>query len=587
MNFVRKAEEAGQRGRRGPDFKCWLALAACGWLLVHPAWAQTFTVLYTFSGAEGNACGANPSSLMISTNGEFYGTCLNLGLDGWGAIYQMTPTGLTTPVYSFTDQSPTPDDGANPFAGLTQGTNGLLYGLAESGGTYGSGTIFEVETNGALTSLHSFGQLRAETGSGAAVATNADGALPQSALILNTNNGNFYGTTGQGGTNSYGTVFEVTHQGKVTVFYSFSNSVDGGSPQASLLLYTNGLLYGTAFSGGSNGYGTVFQVTAAGRVTALYSFTNGIDGANPQGALIDGKDGLLYGTCSSGGSNGTGSIFKITTNGVLTPLYSFSAETVSFEGQFNTEGLNPNVLLLGSDGNFYGTTQFGTTSGNGAIYQFTPSGTLNVVHYFSIDNSGGPNDDGANPVSLLQDQDGNFYGTAPHGGTNSYGTIFAVSLPPEITEQPTNQSIALYGDASFSVSATGALGCQWEFDGNPLPGATNETLSIINAQVGQAGSYWAILTNFSGATTSLVVTLSLTNVPVLFLTNVGDLQYAGSQFSAQLTNLTGQGAVVVEASTNLLQWTPIYTNPSGFGGAYFTDPATGNFPVRYYRAITP
>src|SRR5580658_6419786 len=225
MNFVRKASKAAKRGSRGLALECWLALAAWGWWLVLPTSAQTFTVLYTFSSTEGNALGANPSSLMFSSNGEFYGTCLNLGLDGWGAIYQMTPTGLATPVYSFTDQTPTPDDGANPYAGLIQGTNGLLYGLAESGGDYGSGTIFEVATNGAFTSLHSFAQLRAEVGGGAAVATNADGAMPQSALVLNTNNGNFYGTAGQGGTNGCGTVFEVTHQGKVTVFYSFSNSV--------------------------------------------------------------------------------------------------------------------------------------------------------------------------------------------------------------------------------------------------------------------------------------------------------------------------------------------------------------------------
>ncbi len=569
-------------------FRRRLILVAAGcWLLALTASAQTFNVLYTFSGVEGNPDGANPSNLILANNGLFYGTCVNLGLEGWGDIYQLTPTGALTPMYSFTNHSPVPFDGSYPYAGLTQGTNGLLYGLAQSGGSNGTGTIFAVDTNGTFSSLYSFTALTRKTGTTPAVSTNADGATPKCALVLNTNDDNFYGTAVQGGVNSYGTVFQVTHGGKVTVLYSFSNSVDGSSPQAALLLYTNGDFYGTAFSGGSNGYGTVFQVTAAGALTSLYSFTNGIDGAEPEGALIDGKDGLLYGTCSAGGMNGTGTIFKLTTNGVLTSLYSFSAGTSSFFGQFNTEGLSPNVLLLGNDGNFYGTTQFGTPGGDGSIFQFTRSGALNMLYAFSSDNDGGPNSDGGNPASLVQYHDGVFYGTALRGGANSAGTFFTLGLPPVITAQPTNQAVALYGNASFSLTANGALGCQWQLDGNAVPNATNETLSITNAQIADAGSYLAILTNFNGATTSSVVTLSITNAPVLFLTNIGDLQFGGGQFAMQLTNLTGQGAAVIEASTDLLQWTPIYTNPSGFGEAYINDSEAGNFPVRFYRAITP
>jgi uncharacterized repeat protein (TIGR03803 family) len=572
------------RGNNRPSFQCWLVLAAGGWLLAWAACAQSFTVLYTFSGVEGNADGGNPSSLMLATNGEFYGTCVNQGLKGWGDIYQMTPTGTLTSVYSFTNQSPTPYDGSYPYAGLAQGTNGLLYGLAQAGGTNGFGTIFDVTTSGRLTNLYSF------TREKGAKLTNADGATPSYALVLNSNNNNFYGTAEEGGTNGFGTVFQVTQQGKVTVFYSFSNSVDGAIPQASLLLYTNGNLYGTAIAGGSNGNGTVFQLTALGHLTPIYSFTNGIDGAAPQGALIDGKDGQLYGTCSAGGANGSGTIFKITTNGVLTPLYSFSpgtnySGTSGVDNQYNADGINPKGLLLGRDGDFYGVAYYGGLNGAGSVFQFTKSGALNVLYSFSYAGQG-PNSDGANPISLLQDTNGDLYGTAYNGGTNDFGTFFAIGFPPLITIQPTNQSIALYGNASFSLTATGAQGCQWQWDGADLPNATNDTLSIINAQIVDAGSYQAVLTNFNGATTSSVVTLSITNVPVSFLTTAGALSYGGGQFSMQLTDLTGQGAVVIEASTNLIEWTPIYTNASGFGAAPFIDSAAGNFPVRFYRATT-
>ncbi|HEV7927968.1 MAG TPA: choice-of-anchor tandem repeat GloVer-containing protein [Verrucomicrobiae bacterium] len=567
--------------------RCWLALAAGGCLLAWTISAQSFNVLYTFSGVEGAADGGNPSNLTLATNGMFYGTCVNDGFQGWGDIFQISAAGALMPMYSFTNLDPVPYDGSYPYAALTQGTNGLLYGLAQSGGSNGTGTIFKVTTNGAFTSLYAFSPLVTQRGHGTPLSTNADGAVPKYALVLDTNDGNFYGTTDQGGTNSYGTLFQLTHAGKLTVLYAFSNSVDGASPRAPLLVYTNGDLYGTTFYGGSNGSGAVFRATAAGQVTALYSFTNGIDGANPEAALIDGKDGNLYGVCSAGGSNGTGSIYKITTNGVLTPLYSFSAGSSSFSGQYNVDGINPNSLLLGSDGNFYGTAQFGTASGDGCIFEITPANAFSLLYAFTYDEDGGPNSDGAYPVSLLQYSDGKLCGTAIGGGANSAGTFFTLGLPPAITSQPTNQSIALYGNASFSLTATGSPTCQWQFDGADISNATNYTLAITNAQIADAGSYQAILTSTNGGTESSVVTLSITNVPATLPSTAGSLLYGNGQFSMVVTNLTGQGAVVIEASSDLVQWTPIYTNASGFGAAPFIDSTAGNYAVRFYRATAP
>ena len=564
----------------------WPALAAAGWMLAWSAPAQTYSVLYTFSGVPGNPDGGDPSSLTPRPGGGFYGTCVNAGLNGWGDIFQIDNTGTLIPIYSFTNRSPA-TDGSNPFAGLEVGTNGWLYGMAQAGGVYGNGTIFAVITNGAFTNLYSFSELSADTSVNPVVVTNSDGAMPRCALTLNTNNGNFYGTLGQGGTNGFGTLFEVTHSGKVTVLYSFSNEVDGASPDGSLLVYSDGNLYGATYSGGSNGYGTVFQMTAAGRVTPLYSFTNGVDGADPQGALIDGQDGQLYGTCAAGGTNGTGTLFKITTDGVLTPLYSFGPSTNSFTGEYNADGVSPNLLVLASDGNIYGATQKGSPGGDGNIFELTRGGSFSVVYAFTYDQDGGANGDGANPSSLLQSADGNLYGTTLRGGSNGFGTFFTIGLPPSITAQPTNQAIGLGDTAIFSLTASGAQSYQWQQNNLELTNGTQATLIITNAQIGDAGSYQAIVTNPNGAVATVPVTLSITNVPVSFLNTPGELLFEGNQFTMQLTDLTGQGDVVIEASTNLLQWTPIYTNPSGFGTAYFIDSSVGNYPARFYRATTP
>ncbi|MGA2176283.1 MAG: choice-of-anchor tandem repeat GloVer-containing protein [Verrucomicrobiota bacterium] len=555
-----------------------LVLAAALWLAALGAPAQTLTVLYAFSGVPSAGDGGNPAGLMQGTNGNFYVSGVNEGTNEYGAICQLKTSGAMKPLYSFKYST----DGANPSAALVQGTNGLFYGAAQIGGTNGYGTIFNISSNGTFNSLYSFAKVKPK----GTLLTNADGATPSYALVLGTN-GNFYGTAEAGGTNGYGTVFQITHQGKMTVFYSFSNSVDGATPKASLLQSANGILYGTTTSGGSNGYGTVFAVTAAGKVTPIYSFTNGIDGATPEAALIKGNDGKLYGTCTAGGTNGTGTIFRITTNGILTPLYSFTAQASTYP-YYNNDGASPRTLVLGADGNFYGVAYDGGQNGSGTVFQFTQGGVLNPLYSFNFveDILEATNTDGAAPIELLQATDGNFYGTAYYGGTNGWGSFFRIGLPPQITAQPVSQAVALHGNASFTLAATGSSGCQWQFDNNNLPNATNYTLSLTNVQLTNAGYYQAILTNANGATPSAVVTLSVTNVPLAFATGGGALSFSGGQLSIVLTNLAGQGAIVIEASTDLMNWTPIFTNPPAFGSLDFTDPDGAAYAYRYYRALT-
>jgi uncharacterized repeat protein (TIGR03803 family) len=546
------------------------------WVLTAGAPAQTLSVLYTFTNG---VDGALSAGLMQDTNGSIYGTAVDGGTNGWGSIYEMSRSGTLKPLYSFKGGV----DGGSPYAALARGTNGLYYGMAQVGGSNDYGAIFQVTSNGSFTSLYSFHALRGGN------LTNTDGATPRYALTLGTN-GNFYGTATQGGTNGQGTVFEVTHQGKVTVLYSFSNAVDGAAPSGPLLQFTNGLLYGTAIGGGSNGYGTVFQVTAAGKVTSLYSFTNGIDGSAPQAGVISGRDGYLYGTCTDGGANDSGTVFKITPGGNLTPLYSFGPSTNYPDLQwhpYNADGIAPRTLLLGADGNFYGVAYYGGQNGSGTIFQLTPGDVFAVLYTFNFDQSSGTDSDGANPLGLLQAADDNFYGTAYEGGASGDGTFFRLGLPPQITVQPTNQSVGLNDSAVFTLSASGALSCQWQFDANDIANATNDTLSRTNVQITNAGYYQAIVTNVNGATTSAVVTLSITNVPLSFVTSASAAQYSAGQFAFTLTNLTGQGTLVIEASSDLRQWTPIFTNPPAYGTLPFIDANAGAYTDRFYRAVTP
>jgi len=190
-----------------------------------------------------------------------------------------------------------------------------------------------------------------------------NGLDPVGPLVL-VKDGNFYGTTLNGGTDDFGTVFKVTKKGTLTTLYSFLCSpiscAAGYSPQA-LTLGMDGNFYGVAELGGINGHGTVFKITHKGVLTTLYSFCaqqNCTDGEMPNGPLVLGRDGNFYGTTYSGGSSGgvggAGTVFKVTPGGTVTTLYSFCSEAYCADGQLPVAG-----LVRGRDGNFYGTTPDG------------------------------------------------------------------------------------------------------------------------------------------------------------------------------------------------------------------------------------
>ncbi len=317
-------------------------------------------------------------------------------------------------------------NGANPeYVSLVQGADGGLYGTTTLGGTNPAsfvGTIFKMTPGGTLTTLYSFCSQGFPC---------PDGDQPVAGLVLATD-GNFYGTTTASSV-GLSTVFKVTPSGTLTTLYNFCpqrvNCVDGVFPKGRLVQGTDGNLYGTTSQGGVNcphlaGCGTVFKVTPAGILTTLYNFCNRpgcIDGSTPYAGLIQANDGNFYGTTTVGGSSGNclggcGTIFKMTPSGALTTLHSFDY----------SDGVGPVAALIqAADGNFYGTTA-GEQLGDicfpcGTVFKLTSGGTLTTLQSFS----GGYQA----YAGLVQGSDGNFYGTTVGdqacGGT--CGTIFEIT----------------------------------------------------------------------------------------------------------------------------------------------------------------
>lgn len=415
--------------------------------------------------------GSQPyAGLTLGSDGNFYGTCLNGGSNHFGTVFKITPGGALTTLCSFSFI-----DGYQPTAALVQGSDGNLYGTTFEGGTsvefgaeYGYGTVFQISTNGAFNSLYSF--------------TNGiDGASPYAGLAQGLG-GVFYGVTAYGGSNNNGAVFQITSGGALTALYSFTNGVDGSQSRAALTLAGDGSFYGTAYAGGSNGQGVVFHLNAAGALIPLRSFKGGNEGANPLGQLLLWTNGVLYGTTYAGGASNLGTVFKITTSGSFSNLYAFTG---------GMDGANPGAgLAAGIDGNFYGVTYGGGPNGAGGIFKITPQGALTPLYLFT-----GGNDGASSYATLVQGNDGDFYGTTSEGGPKDDGVVFqinAYSSAPFLNsitrsagtirltwlglpgrsyqaQYATNLNQANWSNLGGSVTATNGMGSQTD----SAPGATH------------------------------------------------------------------------------------------------------------------
>ena len=427
---------------------------------------SSLTILHNFQdGSVANDGQVPGTGLTQGSDGSFYGTTQQGGSAGDGAIYKITPQGQVVILHSFNDGS-VPNDGQFPFNGLIQASDGNFYGMTQSGGSANAGCVYKMTPSGTVIILHSFND--------GSVAN--DGQNPNTNLVQ-ASDGNFYGTTFGGGSASNGAVFKITPQGQVTILHSFGDGSvtnDGTNPQSELIQAADGNFYGTTDQGGSVGNGAVYKITPQGQITILHSFGDGSvanDGAFPTQGLLQGPDGNFYGMTASGGvgggSSGFGAVYKITPQGQVTILHRFNDGSVPYDGE-----LPAGDLILGLDGNYYGMTQHGGSNptlqdfgtGEGTLFRITPQGAITILHSFA---DGSVLSDGQSPLAgLIQGSDGTFYGTTNLGGSNGSGIVFkfAPGLPVITSALTANGTVGL----PFSYQTT-ALNSPTSYSATNLP----------------------------------------------------------------------------------------------------------------------
>jgi len=436
--------------------------------------------------------GQTPTGMTQGSDGNFYGVTMYGGPNYYspaGTVFKMTPQGAVTILHYF-GYGGTANDGANPNNGLVQDSSGDLFGTTRSSGANGYGTIFEISTAGTTTTLYSFD------------GTNSGGTTPMTGMVKGAD-GNFYGIT------SGGQFYEMTPQGGFTLIQNLTN-IYYSSTYAPLMLGADGKLYGTTYYGGTGESGTIFSITTQGVVTIVYQFGVGNSNVNPDqpaSTLVQGPDGTFYGVTygTTGNTTGGGVVFALSTQGVLSILHYFGDGTVP------SDGMHPQGnLVLGTDGNLYGTTHDGGTAGNGVVFKVSLAApnTYSIVHNFG---DGSLQNDGSNGGILVAASDGNIFGITSDGGENNEGTVFGL-------DYFTNASSATFavGYAGvFDFGTVGAQGTTYTATGLPSWARLNSSTGVLTGTPPNAtGSPFTItVTSGDGGTVPTITqTFTLTVV---------------------------------------------------------------------------
>lgn len=405
-------------------YVCVLAMA----VLSYTAAAQTYTTLYTLGSDPNDPI--NPFSIGLMSqgrDGNIYSTSQAGGakLHKSGAGFFFTPQGALTRIWDF-DPYPAP---STPSSGLTMGTDGLFYGTTTTGGSHLVGTVFSLTSGGTFTTLFNF------TGG-------TDEGVPQAAPVLGPD-GNLYGTSDGVYAGTYGTAYKITTKGMLTTIHPFQFT-DGATPYQ-LIAGIDGNFYGVARGGGSKNMGVVFRMTKAGAVKVLHSFTGyPADGSLPVGTLAQANDGTLYGTTYQGGTKNWGIIFKISPAGTgYTILHNFD-RTLSI-----VDGIQPLAgMVVGTDGNLYGTTSSGGKQNSGALFKITSAGTYTTLYSFCA--VAGCKDGLSPQTPILQHSNGKFYGLTR--GNSLGGGVF-YSLDANL--KPFVSLVSVWGKVGTNVEILG------------------------------------------------------------------------------------------------------------------------------------
>lgn len=387
-----------------------------------------YGVLYSFSG--GGDASHSYSSLQQSRDGSFIGTTWDGGSANLGTVFKLNKNGGDyTILHSFAGPL---DDGANPFTGVIQASDGVIYGTTIAGGSRGRGTVFRLNHDGSdYRLLHSFTGIA------------SDGMQPYGGLVEG-GDGALYGATAFGGSENLGTVFKIQKDGSgFALVRSFSGSNgDGQKPYSNLLRGSDGALYGTTAYGGNKDYGTVFKLFENGSgYTVLRSFSGDGDGTYPFAMLAEGSDRALYGITAYGGAPNLGTVFRLTKDGAdYQVLRSFTG--IRGDAAQPASGAS---LVEGGDGALYGTTYLGGARGVGTVFKLNKDGSAyEVIFSFS-----GIEGNGANPfAALISGEDGALYATTQNGGAVGSGTVFRIAPAARLAITPTGD-LTMAGPPGF------------------------------------------------------------------------------------------------------------------------------------------
>lgn len=497
----------------------------------------------------GTADGSKPTSrLLLASDGNFYGTTAGGGADGKGTVYKMTPAGVVSILYTFRTLTQK-DTGAVPTEALVEGGDGYLYGTTSSNGLNGYGTIFKILPGSANTPI----RLVDFAGTGT---SSKRGSTPST--LIKAKDGHFYGTTENGGQFGNGTVFRLTTAGVFTTLADFGNSTDTytgpQSPRAPLVQASNGLFYGTSAGGGTGGSGTVFSVTTSGAYKTLINFTNRTGtylGSTPEAPLIQGTDGYLYGTTRLGGSSQRGTVFRVSTGGAFKSLIQFTGGSPNY-------GAEPRgALVQDNEGNLFGTTSTSGNNGLGTVFQLSdvlpPKASVftNTVTFISGTRAtlaGAINPEGTTATYWFEYGTTTSYGkrapltnasagagkayvnvsttitgltpsttyhyrlVAMNGGGTTWGNDldFITGPNPNIVTPPANQLVGIGSPVQLDVNAIGiALKYAWLKTGSATALSSTASYKIAKAAISHAGTYYVRLSDGADSVVTPTATIGV------------------------------------------------------------------------------